>query len=937
MRVPAQSKRINSMARRTTVVSLAVITSAIAVLLLASWCFAGVQWTKDGVVLRGPGLPNSSQYPQITPDGSGGAIVTWQDNRSMHQYGIYAQRVFSNGAADPRWPVNGVALRGAWEEPPPFTDLSAYSPEIIPDGSGGAVITWMDMRSGTSQYQVYAQRVSASGAVQWTANGVKLRGAEEPDSGYHPQITSDCSGGAIITWYDARSGQADIYAQRILSNGTVDPAWPVNGRQLRGGVSGDALYPRITSDGSGDAIVTWQDNRSGHLDIYAQRVLPNGTVDPAWPVNGRQLRGAGMSGDAYVPEITSDGSSGALVTWQDNRSGHLDIYAQRVLPNGTIDSSWPTNGKQLWAAGPSTGSSYPQIANDGAGGAIVTWEVGHTDGSGDNEIYAQRVCLNGTIGASWPVNGVELRGNGLSHNALDPQIIPDGAGGAIVTWEDRRSGSELHIYAQKVNVAGKVQWVENGLELRGAGAPGYGQEPEITSDGSGGAIVTWQDHRSAGWCVYAQRASDDPSPSLTWYLAEGTNAWGFSTYITITNPEDTAASARLTYMDPNPPSAGKGILKSRTIVLPPGSQTTVSSMSDIGEVDFSTKVECLQGTTIAVDRTMFWNGEGYSSAQSGYHSSIGTDTTSKTWYLPEGSSAWGFETWTLVLNPNPSKADVTLTYMTPSGPRQFNKTVPANSRASYSMASDIGAADASIKVASNLPVVAERSMYRNNRREGSCSIGATAPANDFFLAEGATGYNVGFTTYVLVQNPQNTTNDVSLTYQTASGQVKGPTFTMEPNSRRTVKLNDTLPPNTDVSTAVHGSKPLIAERAMYWDNGSGQAFHASIGLASPHYFFMLPDGQTSAGFETWTLVENPNPVAVKIGIVYLPQGGGASVFYSSEIAANSRRSFNMADKVASGRASILVFSMDARPIMVERSMYMNNRGAGTDTIGGYEG
>jgi len=137
---------------------------------------------------------------------------------------------------------------------------------------------------------------------------------------------------------------------------------------------------------------------------------------------------------------------------------------------------------------------------------------------------------------------------------------------------------------------------------------------------------------------------------------------------------------------------------------------------------------------------------------------------------------------------------------------------------------------------------------------------------------------------------------------------------MEPNSRKTVKVNDTLPANTDVSTTVHGSKPLVAERAMYWDNGTGQAFHASIGLDSPHTFFMLPDGQTSNGFETWTLVENPNPGAVKIGIVYLPQGGGSPVFYTDEIPANSRKSYNMADKIRSGRASILVFSQDgARP------------------------
>jgi len=189
---------------------------------------------------------------------------------------------------------------------------------------------------------------------------------------------------------------------------------------------------------------------------------------------------------------------------------------------------------------------------------------------------------------------------------------------------------------------------------------------------------------------------------------------------------------------------------------------------------------------------------------------------------------------------------------------------------------------------------------------------------------------------VLIQNPQDTNNEVTLTYQTGKGEVKGPSFTMAPDSRKTVKLNDTLPANTDVSTVVHGSKPLVAERAMYWDNGTGQAFHASIGLPEAHMTFMLPDGQTSAGWETWTLVENTNPGAVTVRITYLPQDGGKSVSFTSEIPKGSRATFNMADKVPSGRASILVQSLDgARPIMVERAMYVNNRGAGTDTIGGF--
>jgi hypothetical protein len=423
---------------------------------------------------------------------------------------------------------------------------------------------------------------------------------------------------------------------------------------------------------------------------------------------------------------------------------------------------------------------------------------------------------------------------------------------------------------------------------------------------------------------------DGPS---TWYLAEGTNAWGFSTYITIANPNAAAVSAKLTYMNPNPPAAGKGIIASRTIALAPLSQTTVSSASVIGNVDFSTKVECLEEKAIAVDRTMFWTGEGATTP--GYHSSIGTNALSKTWYLPEGSSAWGFETWILVLNPNDTEANLTLTYMTEdAGAKTVSKKIPANSRATYSMASDIGTHDASIQVASDVPVVAERSVYRNNRREGSCSIGATTPANDYFLAEGAVGYDVNYTTYVLVQNPQASTNDVSLTYRTASGAYYGPAFTMQPNSRWTIRVD--VPPNTDVSTQVHGSKPIIAERAMYWDNGTGEAFHASIGLSSPHMSFLFPDGQTSEGFETWTLVANPNPGAVRVRITYLPQGGGKSITFTDEIPKDSRRSYSMAAKLPAGRASILVESLDgARPVMVERAMYMNSRGAGTDTIGGF--
>jgi hypothetical protein len=342
----------------------------------------------------------------------------------------------------------------------------------------------------------------------------------------------------------------------------------------------------------------------------------------------------------------------------------------------------------------------------------------------------------------------------------------------------------------------------------------------------------------------------------TYYLAEGTSDYGFDTYVTIENPNKSAVTAKVTYMTKSGPKTRAAL------TLPPMSQTVINPRNDIGATDFSTKVVCQEGKTICVDRRMIWNGPGAPSQEG--HSSVGVTSPAKTWYLAEGSSKWGFESWLLIQNPNATDASITITYMVEGkGPVSAKKTVKANSRASFNMETDIGQADASIKVDSNVPVIPERAMYRNNRREGHCSIGTTTPAKDYYLAEGTTGW--GFTTFVLVQNPNPKATTVNITYMTPTGPVPQAAFTMEANSRKTITVNSVPSMSkTDCSIHVTGSLPLIAERSMYWGAGTplGEACHDSIGMDAPHTTFYLPDGETTSGCETWTLVQNPNSASV---------------------------------------------------------------------------
>jgi hypothetical protein len=421
----------------------------------------------------------------------------------------------------------------------------------------------------------------------------------------------------------------------------------------------------------------------------------------------------------------------------------------------------------------------------------------------------------------------------------------------------------------------------------------------------------------------------------TYYLAEGSTNHGFNMYISIANPNGSALDADVTYM------LTGGETRAETINLPAGSQTTLTNDHLLavmgGPRDFSTKVEAAGAVMpLAVDRTMYWGGGKEMEGRGGQegHSSIAVTSPATTWYMPEGSSNWGFESWLLIQNPGATPANCAVTYMIENrGPRTVNHQVPANSRATFSMEEDIGRRDASVEVNSDVPVVAEHSMYRNGRRSGACSVGATAPSQDYYLTEGTTAW--GFTTYILVQNPQDTDNTVSVTYMTPGGPVNQAPFVMPAGSRKTIRVNDVVR-NRDVSAVVHGSLPLVAERAVYWNNGTGEGAHDSIGMASPHTTFYFPDGQTSAGRETWTLVQNPNDTDVTVDVTYLPAGGDDAVRRTETVRANTRKSFNMANQSGiKGRASIVVTCTSGQKITAERSMYWNNRGAGTNTIGGW--
>jgi hypothetical protein len=397
-------------------------------------------------------------------DGMGGAIVVWVDGRNGLD--IYAQKVDSLG--NPVWLRQGVEICSA--------SFEQNLPQIATDGMAGAVIVWEDSRS-QADLDIYAQRIDETGSALWMADGVVVS-ADTADQ-ENPIIVTDGAKGAIIAWEDKRDEATqgtDIYAQRVDSLGNI---WAVGGVPICT-ASETQQQVQIAPDGQGGAFIAWMDFRSGPMNfhIYMQRVNADGT--PLWTADGIPICTAANS--RHTLHMISDGEGGAIIAWSDRRVWY-DIYAQKVNGNGI--TQWTAGGKGVCI--------YPQwqyllkLASDGSGGAICVWQ---DDRDGQWDIYARRINAAGDT--LWATNGVPVCTQ--VNIQYSPQIIPDGEGGAIMAWEENRTGSDPDLYTQRIDSNGTVQWTADGVGL--CTAPASQNFPRMVTDGSNGAIVAWVDSRN---------------------------------------------------------------------------------------------------------------------------------------------------------------------------------------------------------------------------------------------------------------------------------------------------------------------------------------------------------------------------------------------------------------------------------------------------------
>jgi hypothetical protein len=278
-------------------------------------------WGTGTVVLPWAVNQPPSSY---APDPAGGIYYTWSTGlvrRLVH--------LLADASLDPGWPVRGLAL---------LSDTTHYQILYRPvsDGAGGCFARFDYDSAGTDTSLV--PRLVHITANATPEPGWPLLGGRLPyvSKNYpSPDIVPDGNGGAYATWFDEPTPYGFRYfrAHHLAAGGATAPYWPPSGLTLASG-AGARLASRTVTDSHGGAIAVWEDVRSDTaIPFDSTNVLALGFGPDGSLTTSVGSRGVGMAGGLRASPVPSRGATHlafSLAQVSTVRVEVLDLNGRRV-------------------------------------------------------------------------------------------------------------------------------------------------------------------------------------------------------------------------------------------------------------------------------------------------------------------------------------------------------------------------------------------------------------------------------------------------------------------------------------------------------------------------------------------------------------------------------------------------------------------------------
>jgi hypothetical protein len=451
---------------------------------------AWAQWSSNpSQNLALSNIPGADQVqPKLLPRPDNSWYISWFNNNPNDPpprgYDVYYQLLSATGME--QFQHNGIQVAK-------LTNSSTEDYGFALDGSGNALLAFLDTRRDPNNQQVTVTKMSPTGQALWGPNGVPL--TVGPASHNVPKVTVTSNGYIVVGW---SAGNA-IVLQRLRSNGIS--TW-VGSSPLNYGITiQEAGYSYILSDlhaaDNGSVIVSFVRNHGfgSNNYLYTNKISSSGQL--MWGSGHVHVYDGGSLQFGEFPYFTYDGNGGAIFSWYTN-SPSLQVFAQHILSNGS--EAFPHNG----SAGAVTGSDIrvsPAVSyNPSTQETFLVWTEENSLQSVQG-ISAQK--FNSAGARQWTDSGKTIvpLGNDAQINPVNVQI----GSGILAAWFDQSATGNGPINAIKLDGSGNTVCPQ--FAISSASSDKSRLTANIAS--SGLSAFAFEDNRNGENDIYIQNVNPD--------------------------------------------------------------------------------------------------------------------------------------------------------------------------------------------------------------------------------------------------------------------------------------------------------------------------------------------------------------------------------------------------------------------------------------------
>jgi hypothetical protein len=344
----------------------------------------------------------------------------------------------------------------------------------------------------------------------------------------------DPSGNLLVAFRDSSAGAVTIRLQKVGPDGSMP--WGINGVEVPGGPAGAADAPHapgVLCLPDGTYVVRFTrgvTTSTATSRACYQKVSADGQL--LW--NGGQAVVLAPATNGYTAADMAPGDDGSVLAF------HYTIGSFTVSRLVMVQKLDGATGEPVWNGGASVQvqltstlqiGNFPQVISDGAGGALVSWY----ETSNPLQCFVQRVSGDGAMlfapGGVTPTNG-PIPGR----QRTSPNVWFDGTTETTyMVWSETNSGQGASgISAQAFDSTGNRLWGDEGVQIVPIGPTGHTCTFARAAASTDGFVAMWFESNDSGLTHVVRAAKLTSEGQLGWGIVTVNDAPGAKSRLDVT-------------------------------------------------------------------------------------------------------------------------------------------------------------------------------------------------------------------------------------------------------------------------------------------------------------------------------------------------------------------------------------------------------------------